>query len=81
MNNKSALELFEQIGFRVGYISNIKFVYVRHNKQTNITEMIVFNTAKRKWYVSTNDNTSVRMNIALFEAISKQIEELKWEYE
>ena len=31
MNNKSALELFEQIGFRVGYISNIKFVYVRHN--------------------------------------------------
>lgn len=55
MNNKSALELFEQIGFRVGYISNIKFVYVRHNKQTNITEMIVFNTAKRKWYVSTNE--------------------------
>ena len=43
--------------------------------------MIVFNTAKRKWYVSTNDNTSLRMNIALFEAISKQIEELKWEYE
>ena len=81
MSNKSALELFEQIGFRVGYISNIKFVYVRHNNQKNITEMIVFNTAKRTGYVSTTDNTSLRMNEALFEAISKQIEELKWEYE
>ena len=76
--NKSAREMFEELGWREYFKSSVMITYEKNSRSGKSCKYIQFFFDKKEFYIGSEGNFNQPFTMKELQAINKQVEELGW---
>lgn len=76
--NKSAREMFEELGWREYFKSSVMITYEKNSRSGKSSKYIQFFFDKKEFYIGSEGNFNQPFTMKELQAINQQCKELRW---